>query len=348
MTARAFRLASLTLLAAALPGRAQEQAPMPPHENLPPHITRLTWFGERADFSHDGRRVLFLSKTFGDAMEVEIETGIIRNLTAHHPHYGYTRALYLSNGHILLSGPTEFDPDDPGYGRTHAWLFVLDPESGEPPHALDVLCSEGPAVSRSRLRIAWTQRWAQLPDEMPRGASRMYEGDIVYEGGAPRLVDPRLVLDSETLDFEVDLETQNFRPPDERELIFSAYGYQGTEVFGVDLETGELTNYSSAPGVYAEPEGIFPSGDYITVESDLHQPEGWHLADVYRLALDGSGAMDRLTYFAEVPTYRGSNPVVSDDGRHMAFQMARAGEAAGVGFGIFLYDFDRARTPLDD
>ena len=30
---------------------------------------------------------------------------------------------------------------------------------------------------------------------------------------------------------------QNFRPPDEKELTFSAYGYQGTEVCGVNLET---------------------------------------------------------------------------------------------------------------
>lgn len=344
MTVRAVRLAALVLLGSPLVARAQEPEPVPPYENLPPHITRLTWFGERADFSHDGERVLFLSKTFGDAMEVEIETGIIRNLTAHYPHHGYTRALYLSNGDILLSGPVAFDPDDPGDARTHAWLFVLDPDSGEPPTPLGVKCSEGPAVSRTRLHIAWTQRWAQFPDSMPRGASRMHEGDIVYEDGVPRLENRRRILDSEDLSFDVDLETQNFRPPEERELIFSAYGYQGTEVFGVDLETGELTNYSHAPDVYAEPEGIFPSGDHTAVESDLHHPEGWHFADVYKLALDGSGEMERLTYFADVPTYRGSNPVVSDDDRYMAFQMARAGEAAGVGFGIFLYDFEAANA----
>lgn len=335
-------LAALTLAALAPAAIAAQDEPVPPYEDLPDHITRLTWFGERADFSPDGERVLFLSKTFGDAMEVEIETGIIRNLTAHYPHHGYTRALYLSNGDILLSGPNEFDPDDPGEARTESWLFVLDPGSGEPPVALDEKCSEGPAVSRSRLHIAWSHRWAQFPDEMPRGSSRIYEADIVYDDGVPRLAGRRLVLDSESLDFDVDLESQNFRPPEERELIFSAYGYQGTEVFGIDLETGQLTNYSRAPDVYAEPEGIFPSGDYTTVESDLHDPVGWHRADVYKLALDGSAEMERLTYFADVPSYRGSNPVISDDGRYMAFQMARSGEAAGVGFGIFLYDFEKA------
>ena len=44
-----------------------------PADDLPPHITRLTWFGERADWSHDGNRILFLSKTFGDAMEVDLD-----------------------------------------------------------------------------------------------------------------------------------------------------------------------------------------------------------------------------------------------------------------------------------
>src|SRR5262245_7131168 len=85
-----------------------------PADDLPPHIRRLTHFGERADWSHDGKRLLFLSKTFGDAMEIDIESGAIRNLTAHYPHHGYTRALYLADGDILLSGPRGLDPRDPG------------------------------------------------------------------------------------------------------------------------------------------------------------------------------------------------------------------------------------------
>ena len=100
---------------------------VPPDQNLPPHIRKLTGFGERADFSLDSKRVLFLSKTFGDAMEIDLATGVIRNLTSHFPHFGFTRALYLSNGHILLSGPTEFNPADVGAARTNCWLFVLDP-----------------------------------------------------------------------------------------------------------------------------------------------------------------------------------------------------------------------------
>lgn len=340
MTVRALRLALCALACAPLLARAQQ--PVPPDQDLPPYITRLSFFGERADFSLDGKRVLFLSKTFGDAMEVEIATGIIRNLTAHYPHHGYTRALYLADGRILLSGPTAFDPADVSAARTNSWLFVLEPGSAKPAQPLGVKCSEGPAVSRKRLHIAWTNTSAQLPDLLPRGASLMQEADLVYDAGVPKLVNIRKILDSRDVPFRMNLETQNFRPPEEKELLFSAYEYQNGEVFGIDLATGKLTNYSSAPGRYDEPEGIFPDGKHITVESDLHDQRGWNYADIYRLALDGSGRMERITHFADVPTYRASNPVISDDGRYMAFQMARSGQAAGVGYGIFLYDFRKA------
>jgi hypothetical protein len=85
--------------------RAEGDEAQNPAEHLPPHIARLTHFGERADWSRDGKKILFLSKTFGDAMEIDLETKAIRNLTAHYPHHGYTRALYLGDGSILLSGP---------------------------------------------------------------------------------------------------------------------------------------------------------------------------------------------------------------------------------------------------
>ncbi|MEO6436105.1 MAG: hypothetical protein ABIP55_10135, partial [Tepidisphaeraceae bacterium] len=105
-----------------------------PADALPPHITRLTGFGERADWSHDGTKILFLSKTFGDAMEYDLATHVIRNRTAHYPHHGYTRALYLSNGDLLLSGPERYDPTNPGEARQQAVLFVLD-KSGTKPAA---------------------------------------------------------------------------------------------------------------------------------------------------------------------------------------------------------------------
>jgi hypothetical protein len=313
-----------------------------PIENLPPHIRQITFFGERADWSHDGKKILFLSKTFGDAMEIDVESGAIRNLTAHYPHHGYTRALYLANGDILLSGPQQFDINDPRKARVECFLSVLDKNLTRPAVSLGTKCSEGPAVSRRHMHIAWTHVAAEYPDEMPKDSSRIQEADIVDEGNRPVLKNQHLVVDSRNLPFHCTLETQNFRPPEEKELTFSAYGYQGTEVCGIDLATNHVTNYSNAPGQYDEPEGIYPDGRFTLVECDRQNHLGSGHIDIWKLALDGTGHLERLTYFSDHPGYKASNPVVSDDGRLIAFQLAKSNEAAGVGHGILIYDIANA------
>jgi Tol biopolymer transport system component len=306
-----------------------------PADDLPPHITRLTHFGERADFSEDGKRILFLSKTFGDAMEYDLDRKTIRNLTAHYPHHGYTRALYLSDGNILLSGPEQFDPSKAGEARVQCFLSVLDKSLTQQAQPLGTKCSEGPAVSRKRMHIAWAHVAAEYPDEMPAGSSRMQQADIVFVDGKPRLAKQELIINSADLPFKCTMETQNFRPPDEKELTFSAYGHQGTDVCGIDLTTKKVTNYSNSPGQYDEPEGIFPDGQFTLVECDKHNHLGSGHIDLYKLKLDGSGTYERLTHFSDVAGYKASNPVVSDDGRFIAFQLAKSREAAGVGHGIF-------------
>lgn len=337
-------LALLPTLAIAADRAGSPLAGKCPADELPPHITRLTWFGERADWSHDGKKILFLEKTYGDAYEVEIATKIVRPVTHHYPHLGYTRALYLANGDILLSGPEAFDPKNPHVSRVQCFLYVLDKSLTKPPVPLGTKCSEGPAVSRGRMHIAWTHVSEQYPNEMPKGSSRMWEGDLVYENGRPKLANQKLIIDSRDLPFRCTMETQNFRPPAERELTFSAYGYQGTDVCGIDLETKKVINYSSAPGQYDEPEGIFPDGLHTLVECDRQNKNGASYVDLWKLKLDGSGAMERLTFFSDYPGYKASNPVVSDDGRFMAFQMATSKDPAGVGYGIFVYDFAKSNS----
>jgi len=299
-----------------------------PLDDLPPYIKQVTHFGQRADWSHDGKRILFIEKTFGDVYELELETGIIRPMTHHYFHEGYTRALYLANGDILLSGARQFDANNPWASRSekHAELWVLKKDLSAPPVPLGQKCSEGPAVSREQMRIAWTQQGA------------FYMADIVYKNGRPMLANKKKILDKRNLPFECAVETQNFRPPDEKELIFSAYGYQGTEVMGLEIATGKVTNYSKAPGQYDEPEGIFPDGRYTCVECDKHCHKGVQYIDIYKLALDGSGRTERLTNFADYAGYKASNPVVSDDGRYLAFQLAHRGDVAGVGRGILVMD----------
>ncbi len=301
---------------------------------LPSHIRQVTTFGQRADWSHDGKKILFIEKTFGDVYELSLETGEIRPLTHHYYHEGYVRALYLSNGDILLSGAREFDAEDPVPSRKkNAELWVLDCRGENPPHPLNEICYEGPAVSRKNLKIAWSYRGDQ-PDAVN------YMAEIEYVNGEAELVNKRAILTKEHLPGIMDIETQNFRPPYEKELLFSGYGdeYRTCEVLGLDLETGEIRNYSMRKEEYDEPEGIFPDGKYILVECDRHNEQGTRRIDIYKLALDGSGDSERLTFFSEYGDYKSSNPVVSDDGRYMAFQVARVGDWAGVGRGIFIYD----------
>ncbi|MGD0078885.1 MAG: hypothetical protein ABSB91_09730 [Sedimentisphaerales bacterium] len=301
-----------------------------PLDELPSYIKQVTYFGERADWSLDGKKILFLSKTFGDAMEIELATGKIRMLTSHFYHAGFVRAMYLANGDILLSGARTFDPQSPQKSRTgkNAELWVLKKDLSGPPTPLGEHCSEGPAVSRTRMTIAWT-----LMDE-----GQIFMGDIIYDNnGVPKLVNKKLILDANGPPLRRNVETQNFRPPDEKELTFSAYSYKRSEVMGLDIATGKYVDYSNAPQSYEEPEGIFPDGKYTLVECDRHNPKGNQYIDIYKLALDGSGKMERLTYFSDYG-YKGSNPVVSDDGKYIAFQYAKRGDLAGVGRGILVFD----------
>jgi hypothetical protein len=329
----------LSTVALAQPAVKQNASPL---DELPPYIRQITHFGQRADWSHDGKRILFIERTFGDIFEVEVDTGIIRPLTHHYFHEGYTRAAYLSNGDILLSGARQFDAEDPWSSRNekNAELWVLKRDLSMPAIPLGEYSMEGPAASRTQMRIAWSQRGA------------IYQADIIYEAGIPKLVQKTKILDKRDLPFEANIETQNFRPPDEKEIIFSAYEYQGTEVMGVNVETGKVVNYSNAPDQYDEPEGIFPDGRYTLVECNKHGTDippritesagpGLRLGiDIYKLALDGSGSSERLTFFANYVGYKSSNPTVSDDGRFMAFQFAKRGDPAGVGRGIMIFDLE--------
>lgn len=326
----------LTLLATV---RAVPVAGQSPEDHLPPHIRQLTHFGERADWSHDGKKILFLSKMFGDAMEYELATGHIRNLTAHYPHHGYTRAMYLANGDILLSGPVDFDPAQAERARRECYLSVLARDGRSRPVALGALCSEGPAVSRTRLRLAWTE-WGEPQPESHLASSKMYVADIVYAGGRPALANRRLLLDGSEPGFPCTMETQNFRPHREDELVFNTYTDRGQkcDVFIVHLATKALFRVTDSPAIYDEAEGAFPDGAHTLVECDVQRPGGPANIDLWKLALDGSGRQTRLTHFSDFPGYKASNGVVSDDGRYLAFQMGKAGDAPGIGHGIFLLD----------
>ena len=312
-----------------------------PASALPPHISQLLAGGLRPDWSGDGRRLLFLDALVGDVFEFDLETRAVRPLTSHFNHSGFTRARYLANGDVLLCGPHSPAGSQPERGRWHTELWWLDADLSRPATRLGEPCFEGPAVSRRSLRIAWTR--SDYPDRVVLGRSEVWTGEIAFESGAPRLVNRVKLLDRSDFHYLAFFETQDFRLPEERELIFTAYAYRGGEVMGIDLETGEVLNYSRNWG-YDEAEGVFPDGRFVAVE---REPDTYTLTphghiDIWRTALDGSGRSQRLTYFSDFAGFGANNPVVSSDGQWMAFQLRAVDGPHGNGQGIFLFDLRQA------
>ena len=334
---RKFRSPALVFAAMALAVvalKAQQQKTGSPEDHLPSNITQLTAFGERASWSPDGQRIAFMSKSFGDAFVVDIKTKMIRLLT-HYPNPGYLRVQYLPNGDLFLIGARAFADIQTTRSRDQE-MWVMKADGRDRPVALDHKISEGVAISRKTARIAWSNTHGQYPDLLAEGESVIYTGDIVYEGGQPKIANKKEVLRAKAP--ECTLEAQDFRRND-TELIYTCYRSPFADVFGVNLDTKAVTTYRKLAGEYNEVEGIFPDGEHTLVESSREQMKhNSNFIDIWKLKLEANSTdFVRMTRWGDYSGYKASNPVVSPDGRSFAFQSARNTDAAGVGYGLFLF-----------
>jgi hypothetical protein len=310
-------------------------------DHLPPNIEVLTHFGERADVSPDNRRIAFMTKSFGDAMVIDLDTRVIRCLTCNIPAAAFLRVMHLAGGDYILIGPERFQDIQTSRARDNE-LWFLSKERGSKPLRLDQKMSEGAAISKKGPKIAFSQTHEQAP-ELQEGASRLIVADVDLSQPAARLVNKKTVYESPNRNCVI--EPQDFYDNDAK-LTFTCYEPKGLgSVMGLDLKTGQVTNFSKAPGTYNEAEGIFPGGQYTCVEADrqveqLGGSRGAGNIDIWKLKLDGTGKdFVRLTRFNDYEAGKASNPVVSTDGRFMAFQIAKTTDPAGVGYGILLYWF---------
>ncbi|PYQ08564.1 MAG: hypothetical protein DMF83_06220 [Acidobacteria bacterium] len=297
----------------------------------------LTGFGERAAWSPDDQRIAFMSKSFGDAFEIDLGTRTIRLLTGHFVHPGFLRVQYLPNGDFFLIGARTFTDVRATRSRDQE-MWVMKADASAPPTPLNHKISEGVAISRKRMKIAWSNTHGQYPDVLPEGESALYTADIIYKDGVPELANKKEVLRARAP--ECTLEAQDFRD-DDRELIYTCYRSPFADVMGVDLGTGKVTAYRKRPDEYNEVEGISPDGKWTLVESSREQGgpdrQNSRYIDIWKLRLEpGSADFVRLTRWGDHEGYKASNPVVSRDGKRIAFQSARNNEAAGVGHGIFI------------
>lgn len=310
-------------------------------DHLPTNIEVLTHFGERADISPDNQRVAFMAKSFGDAMLVDLKTRVITCLTCNVPGAVFLRVMHLITGDYILIGPDHFEDIRTSRSRDNE-LWFLSKEPGAKPVKLGQKMSEGAAISKKSMKIAFSQVSAQAPELTP-GSSRLIVAGLDLSGGAPKLINKKTVFESK--DRSCVLEAQDFYD-DDNKMTFTCYEpNNAASVMGIDLRTGQVTNFSKVSGTYNEPEGIFPDGLYTAVEADRQCQQfatgcGSGNIDIWKLKLDGTGKdMVRLTHFNDYEGGKASNPVVSTDGRFMAFQAARTSDPAGVGYGILLYWF---------
>ncbi|MCC6393666.1 MAG: hypothetical protein IT167_23920 [Bryobacterales bacterium] len=318
-----------------------QRKPGNPLEHLPPTVEILTHFGERADISPDNRRIAFMNKSFGDAFVIDLQTRIIRCLTCNVPGAAFLRVMHLVTGDSILIGPDHFE--DIRISRTRDnELWFLGKQPGSKPVKMHQRMSEGMAISKKSMKVSYSVLPSQDPSLGPEG-SRLEIAEVGISGGTAKLVNKQVVYESKTA--VCRLEAQDFYDNDSK-MTFTCYEPKGlASVMTIDLATKAVTNQSKAPGTYNECEGILPGGKYTLVEADrqcdtLGGKRGSGNIDIWKLRLDGAGKdFTRLTHFNDYEGGKASNPVVSTDGRFMAFQSAKTTDPAGVGYGLLLYWF---------
>src|SRR5262249_537577 len=145
------RIALLLMIAAPLSAQRKTGNPV---ERLPDNIEILTHFGERADISPDNQRIAFMNKSFGDAFVIDLKTRVIRCLTCNVPAAAFLRVMHLATGDYILIGPDHFENIQVSRSRDNE-LWFLSKKRGSKPIKLGQKMSEGAAISKKNLRIAF-------------------------------------------------------------------------------------------------------------------------------------------------------------------------------------------------
>lgn len=311
---------------------------------------QISAFGERPAFSPDGSRLAFVGKTFGDAFEVELATGRIRNLTANVPHQGVLRVQYLPNGDYLIIGPRAYVDRS---SRFDAEMWILDKSLTKPLVPLNQKVFEGVAISRKSLKIAWLEmgpgfekprieKGQYVVPDASKGALLIFTGDIVYENGVPRLINRKEVLRRILPD--CGAEPQDFHNGD-RDLTISCATAPKDDGFwssamSLELATGKLTTYRAEDREYNEIEGMAPDESWSLVECGPRLKSGLAPLDLCRLELKPNGKMTPLVVTPRPSPLKTTNGVVSPTGELIAFQSADSRSEIGIGEGVYVLKID--------
>jgi len=120
---------------------------------------------------------------------------------------------------------------------------------------------------------------------------------VVVEAGRARLVDRRMRVERSDFMYLAFLETQDFRPPDEHELLFTAYAYKGGEVMGVVRKQGH--------GRRPAPYEIGPAAPRVVEQQHLFR----HQLIIDDLHIDQIGGFGMQAFvFIHIPLADGIKP----------------------------------------
>ena len=183
----------------------------------PPEIEVLTRFGERADFSPDGRA----GRVHGEELRRRVRDRPRRRARsaaspATCPGAAFLRVMHLPSGDYLLIGPDHFEDVHVSRSRDNE-LWFLSRRPGSRPVKLGQRMSEGAAVSKTSATIGFSVGHAQ-DASLPEGATQLVVADVDAAATPPRLLNRRVVHRSAS--DACFLEAQDFFDQD-RQLTFT-------------------------------------------------------------------------------------------------------------------------------
>ena len=220
-------------------------------------------------------------------MVIDLATRRIDCLTCGVPHATFLRIMHLSTGDYILMGPEHFDwGQDPLKGREdNSEMWFLSKQPGSMPQRLGVKLFEGMAISKTSMKVAWSQFSSEDPN-IPKDVYRMFTADVRISGGKAELVNRKQVAESHHPPCR--LEPQDFFDNDTR-MTISCYKVADpklpfvvqAQVMVLDLKTGKYENYSKAPGIcnlrvgflVASPAGPGCTGEFSDIKYTPTSPE---------------------------------------------------------------------------
>ena len=255
-----------------------------PEDNLPPNVTQLTGFGERASWSPDGRRIAFMSKK------------LRRRVRGRCRHEGDSPSDPLSERRVparAVPAQWRFPPDR----RAHVYGYQDDARSRD--QEMWILEANGtrrPAgaarpqdLGRGRdfathVEDRLVEHARPVPRSARRGRVGLYTADIVNDGGAPRLVNKKESNARES----ARVHARSAGLPQRRcraDLHLLPLAVCRRVRRRSRIREGH--DLSQAAGEYNEVEGIFPDGEDALVESSRDQlQQNSSYIDIWKLKLE--------------------------------------------------------------